>query len=87
MKQFPDVQSRSHYYCTVCQSPLTGSESVCECEGSKVGRFITLPIGPQIKRMMEGMHQCYRPKDYKLCQVVCCFTYRSHYLELAARAF
>ena len=56
VEQFPGAHTVSHHYCTVCQSPLATSDSACDCPGSKVGQFITVPIGPQIRRMMEGMY-------------------------------
>ena len=44
---------QKHRYCKTCQSLLSES-SVCGCENSQLDDFITIPIAPQLKRMMEG---------------------------------
>ena len=53
---FPHSQPTVHYYCDVCLAS-TSQGSVCStvgCYGRHQGTFLTMPIGPQIKRMMEG---------------------------------
>lgn len=53
---FPHSQPTVHYYCDVCLAS-TSLGSVCTtvgCYGRRHGTFLTMPIGPQIKKMMEG---------------------------------
>ena len=55
---FPDSQVNNHFYCDCCHRPLpsasaTCSEYGCSVEG-KTAVFITVPLGPQLKRMMGG---------------------------------
>ena len=64
VEQFPKAQTRQHWYCTLCQSPLESSEWRCDCGETKVSRFITVPLAPQIKRLMEGTVVC-------VCVCVC----------------
>ena len=45
-------------YCSCCRRLLSANQ-ICESEGSSgecPAVFITLPIGLQLKRMMEGIH-------------------------------
>lgn len=52
---FPCTKARSHYYCTSCQSPLQSALSPCaNCSQADIGQFITAPLGPQIKQLIEG---------------------------------
>ena len=53
---FPHSQPIIHYYCDVCLASMSQG-SVCTtvgCYGRHQGTFLTMPIGPQIKKMMEG---------------------------------
>ena len=53
---FPHSQPTAHYYCEVCLAS-TSQGSVCTtagCYGRHQGTFLTVSIGPQIKKMMEG---------------------------------
>lgn len=53
---FPHSQPTIHYYCDVCLAS-TSQGSVCTtvgCYGRRQGTFLTVSIGPQIKKMMEG---------------------------------
>ena len=59
---FPSASPTIHYYCTFCQSKLTEQESNCTtngCPGKEKGQFISVPLGPQIKRIMEGICMQY----------------------------
>ena len=71
IEQFPEAQTRKHWYCTECQSPLESSESHCDCGETKVGRFITVPLAPQIKRLMEGIKWCVCVCTACVCVCVC----------------
>lgn len=55
---FPEVQPIQHFYCDCCQRPMLSASATCSGNGcSGEGRpavFITIPIGPQLRRMMEG---------------------------------
>ena len=55
---FPDSQAISHFYCNFCHRPLPSGSSRCSgygCSGEgHPDAFITVPVGPQIKRMMGG---------------------------------
>ena len=50
---FPEAQSRKHYYCTTCQMPVE-KDGVCDCGQTNISQFITVPLQPQLKRLMEG---------------------------------
>ena len=57
LKIFPDAESERHYFCECCQRPLTSLDVACVgdgCGGSSPATFITVPLGVQVKRMMEG---------------------------------
>lgn len=59
VESFPEAKANRHFYCSCCQRPIpsTGAPS-CSGNGCSGGRpvvFITIPLGPQIKRMMEGV--------------------------------
>ena len=54
---FPESQARKYYYCSCCQRPLESASARCfgtGCTGGTAAVFITVPVGTQIKRMMEG---------------------------------
>lgn len=52
---FPETKTKVQEYCTQCQKLLESSGSVCTCENErKTNKFVTVPIGPQLKRMFEG---------------------------------
>ena len=53
---FPHSQPIIHCYCDVCLASMSQG-SVCTtvgCYGRRQGTFLTMLIGPQIKKMMEG---------------------------------
>ena len=55
---FPESQAIQHSYCSCCQRPLASTSASCHgsgCSGGTPGVFITIPVGPQLKRMMEGI--------------------------------
>ena len=51
-ERFPEAESRSQEYCTGCQ--ILNPQSPCVCGTSTTTKFITIPIGPQLKKLMEG---------------------------------
>ena len=57
---FPEAKASQHFYCSCCQRAMrsAGACSGSGCSNGHPAVFITIPLGPQIKRMMEGMHQC-----------------------------
>lgn len=56
MKVLPGFKVVEHQYCNNCHSPIetggTCSNMLCTC--NKVSHFISIPLGPQLKTMMEG---------------------------------
>lgn len=59
LEAFPEAKANQHFYCSCCQRPIpsTGDQR-CSGNGGGGGRpvvFITIPLGPQIRRMMEGV--------------------------------
>ena len=58
IEAFPEATAEEHYYCNVCQRLLQSGTQQCQgggCSGGSPASFITLPLGPQLKRLMEGM--------------------------------
>ena len=56
---FPESRAVHQWYCSICQRSLASSDSICSgngCTGGPPATFITLPIGPQMKRIMEGVY-------------------------------
>ena len=56
MEMFPHSMPSVHNYCEYCLSMLT-SDGVCStdgCSGLKRGQFISLPLAPQLKKIMES---------------------------------
>ena len=55
---FSHTNPNVHEFCSFCLSPLSGDEvcSTPHCRGVDKGQFITLPLAPQLKKMMEGMN-------------------------------
>ena len=61
VQAFPEAKCIPHPYCSYCQRPLASLDTKCTgngCGGGPPLEFITIPLGPQIKRMMEGMCVC-----------------------------
>lgn len=59
MDAFPEAKAEEHLYCSLCQRSMSSRAQGCTGEGCTEGClavFITVPLGPQVKRMMEGMH-------------------------------
>lgn len=60
LQLFPDVKVTEHKYCSDCHLPIqsgtgcTNAYSGC----ATVKRFVTVPLGSQLKRMMEGIYMC-----------------------------
>ena len=50
---FPEAQSTKHYYCTTCQMPVE-KDGVYDCGQTNISQFITVPLQPQLRRLMEG---------------------------------
>lgn len=58
---FPEAQAVQHFYCSCCQRPLPSPTASCigsGCSGGSCSVYITIPLAPQLKRMMEGMVWC-----------------------------
>ena len=52
---FLDMKVVEHRYCTDCHLPVQSERcSNPYCSDAKVKRFITIPLRPQLKRMMAG---------------------------------
>ena len=59
---FPESKAKEHIYCSFCQRLMPSGTQTCEGDGCSSGNpavFITIPIGPQVKRMMEGIVLCF----------------------------
>lgn len=59
MVAFPEAKAEEHLYCSLCQRSMSSRVQGCTGEGCTEGCpavFITVPLRPQVKRMMEGMH-------------------------------
>lgn len=57
VQAFPHTNSVEHFYCSFCQRALPSREANCKgtsCRGGSAGVFITIPLGPQLRRLMEG---------------------------------
>ena len=57
VEEIPDICVFNHYYCSDCLAPLTSKTSKCPntcCTSDQFDHFITAPLGPQLKHMMEG---------------------------------
>ena len=54
---FPHAKSRIHSYCSSCHAVLTDNIacSTRGCEDDMKNEFISIPLGPQIQHLMEGM--------------------------------
>ena len=66
VEAFPEARAEQHAYCSCCQRLIPSGAHSCEggvCSGGRLAVFITLPIGPQLKRMMEGIY------------IICCCSY------------
>lgn len=58
LESFPEAEASQNYYCSCCQRFIPSAVESCSgngCSGGYPAAFITVPIGPQIKRMMEGV--------------------------------
>ena len=56
LEMFPDVKVNEHNYCSDCHLPAqSGRCTNAYCGCATVDRFITIPLGPQLKRMMAGI--------------------------------
>ena len=55
LEAYPEANAVRHYFCACCQRPLPSGDSTCDCGGGSTAMFITVPLGPQIKRKMEGI--------------------------------
>ena len=55
---FPHTAPVVHEFCSFCLSPLSGDEicSTPNCRGIDKGQFTSLPLTPQLKKMMEGTY-------------------------------
>ena len=57
---FSDINADNHYCCSNCYQPLPNDSDTCtnECHANALD-FIKIPIGPQIKRRLEGLYNYY----------------------------
>lgn len=56
IQAFPEANCIAHPYCSYCHRPLPLLDAGCAengCGGGRPTEFVTIPLGPQIKRMME----------------------------------
>lgn len=54
-QQFPRLSTVvTHYSCSLCQKLLETPNKVC-CGQCKPSKFVTVPLGPQLKRLCEGI--------------------------------
>lgn len=53
LRAFPESQAILHYFCECCKTPLSTLSSD-DCGQCSPATFITVPLGPQVKKMMEG---------------------------------
>lgn len=61
INMFPHSLPKTHYYCDVCCAKTTREATTCTtsgCHGRKKHTFLSMPLGPQIKKMMEGTLSC-----------------------------
>lgn len=64
---FPHANPEVHHYCTYCLAVLP-SDDMCtrvNCPGGDVAQFISVPLGPQLKNMMQGIPFCITNHSYK----------------------
>ena len=57
VEHFRTVRPTSKKYCRKCHHLFEDSESACpngNCDG-EISQFVYIPVGTQIKRMLEGM--------------------------------
>ena len=55
--QMTDASTNTHNYCSMCHTPLTAEQDICSnnlCEEDTVHQFITMPVGGQLKRLVES---------------------------------
>lgn len=75
VEAFPEAKAEQHLYCSCCQRliPLGAPSCVGDgCSGSPPAVFITLPVGPQLKRMMEGtLYIRVHVVEAYICQMWC----------------
>jgi hypothetical protein len=58
VESYPELQPIRHHYCSCCQRPLPSESSICSgrgCSGGNLATFITIPAGPQLKRVLKGL--------------------------------
>lgn len=71
VEHFSDVKAHLKHYCSVCHDMLDSEEpfshEACATAGSVVREFVTVPLGPQMKKMMEGI-------SIRSVCIVCCLT-------------
>ena len=59
LEVFLKAEANQHYYCSCCQRHIESAVQTCigsECNQRQPATFITIPLVPQIKQMMEGVH-------------------------------
>lgn len=61
LQYFPHATPKVHSYCTYCLSvvPSNGSCTRVDCPDVNKDQFISIPLGPQLKKMMEGVTLLY----------------------------
>ena len=54
LQAFPDIEAVRHHYCASCGTTLLSTREECDCSYYSPATFITVPLRPQVKQMMEG---------------------------------
>ena len=56
MQIFPEVVATPYQYCKVYHELLTDTRKICSsgCQSAKIGEFIYVPVGPQLKIKLQG---------------------------------
>ena len=59
LELFPYANPIMHKFCTYCLSTTVGDCDLCstpDCQGDELGQFISVPLAPQLKNMMESKY-------------------------------
>ena len=70
-RAYPDLKTVEHCYCQWCHTLIDSggkcTNPLCTCD--KVNKFITVPLGPQLKEMMQGMSVCICARYMTWCTI------------------
>ena len=53
---FADLKPKTYEYCSTCHAPASPEKAICSCSSRCSGQFIYIPVAPQLRRRIEGMH-------------------------------